>query len=477
MKQQYATAEGMTLVTESNAQELRLADIEKSKHWLGLALISIIVAGVLSLALVVGRIPIFAELLGDPSWIKRSLIVHVNLALNVWPYAFITSLFYLIPRPKLHNRFFNKLMLALGAIGIITMSVPGYLKSTEVLLTNYIPTLNHPLFFIGLIIFGLSMLGVFIDGLALSFQKAEYKNAILGPEIHVGLKAAALAFLSAMLTFYGSWLTTPVSYESKDYFELVFWGGGHILQVVSVCGMLCVWLTLTKQLTKKSVLTHSQSLLVFLILVLPTFAGPFMATLGTIKPSYYINFTHLMRYGIWPIVLVVLVKVIFDLIKNKDSVKLSLAQENKRHYFNGLIVSFSLTITGFVLGMMISTSTTLIPAHYHAAIGGVTASFMTMAYFLLTTYSKAFSVKRASIQVTLYGIGQFIFVAGFAMAGLFGALRKSYGNEQHVKSFAEYVGLTVMGVGGAIALVGGFLFLIIAMKAYLDKKTMEKNYV
>lgn len=480
MKQDQLSIIQSCYALEKNELVESFTDLKKSKYWLGIALVSIIIAGILSLALVVGRIPIFAEILGDPSWIKRSLIVHVNLALNVWPYAFITSLFYLVPRPKPNNTsFMNHFPLIVAVIGIVCMSIPGYLKSTEVLLTNYIPTLNHPLFFFGLILFGLSMLSVYVNGLALTFSSNNLNpSKFLGFEIQTGLKAAALTFLAAILTFYGSWLTTPSSYESKDYYELLFWGGGHILQVVSVCGMLSVWLTLTKQLTKKSVLTHDQSLMVFFILILPTFLGPILSTLESLKPSYYKNFTLLMRYGIWPIVLIVLIKTIFDLIKNINAVKKSLSEDTgKKHYLHGLIVSFSLTITGFILGMMISTSTTLIPAHYHASIGGVTASFMTMTYFLLRTYGSKFSVKKASRQVLLYGIGQFVFVAGFAMAGIFGALRKSYGNEQHVRSFAEYVGLSIMGAGGFIALIGGFLFLIISMKAYINKNETEKKYV
>lgn len=480
MKQEQLAVVNAHSVENVSNDVVLFVDLKKSKLWLGFALTSIILAGVLSLALVIGRIPIFASVLGDPSWIKRSLIVHVNLALNVWPYAFITSLFYLVPRPRVEkNSAGTHFPLALAIIGVICMSVPGYLKSTEVLLTNYIPTLNHPLFFVGLVIFCISMLIVFVNGLSLTFYGSNHNtNKLLGNEIQIGLKAAALAFIAAVLTFFGSWLTTPTTFESKVYYELVFWGGGHILQVVSVCGMLTVWLTMTKELTKKNVLTHSQGLIVFLILVLPTFLGPALATMDSLRPSYYMNFTLLMRYGIWPIVLIVLVKTLATLFKNKDEIKNSIVMENgKKHYLHGLIVSFGLTITGFILGMMISTSTTLIPAHYHASIGGVTASFMTMTYYLLKKYGKSINIKRASLQVLLYGVGQFIFVIGFAFAGIYGAMRKSYGSEQHVRSFAEYVGLSVMGVGGLIALIGGFLFLILAMKAYINKNEMEKNYV
>ena len=53
----------------------------------------------------------------------------------------------------------------------------------------------------------------------------------------------------------------------------------------------------------------------------------------------------------------------------------------------GVAVSVALTLLGFLLGAAIRGSNTIVPAHYHAAVGGVTVSFMSAALVLLGAVS------------------------------------------------------------------------------------------
>ena len=62
------------------------------KRWCGLAVASLVIAGLLSLAVVVGRLPVLSRLIDDPLLFKRCLVVHVDLALVVWFYAFLAAL-------------------------------------------------------------------------------------------------------------------------------------------------------------------------------------------------------------------------------------------------------------------------------------------------------------------------------------------------------------------------------------------------
>jgi heme/copper-type cytochrome/quinol oxidase subunit 1 len=107
----------------------------------------------------------------------------------------------------------------------------------------------------------------------------------------------------------------------------------------------------------------------------------------------------------------------------------------------------------------------MVPAHYHASIGGVTAAFMTLSYLVLTALGLSIEspkIKRAaSWQPVVYGVGQMVFAAGFAMAGAYGMSRKVYGAEQASRGLAESIGLGVMGIGGLIAIAGGVLFLVV----------------
>src|SRR5688572_16192820 len=62
------------------------------KRWCSLAVGSLVVAGLLSLAVVVGRLPVLSRIIDDPLFFKRCLVVHVDLALVVWFYAFLAAL-------------------------------------------------------------------------------------------------------------------------------------------------------------------------------------------------------------------------------------------------------------------------------------------------------------------------------------------------------------------------------------------------
>jgi heme/copper-type cytochrome/quinol oxidase subunit 1 len=130
---------------------------------------------------------------------------------------------------------------------------------------------------------------------------------------------------------------------------------------------------------------------------------------------------------------------------------------------SGFFVSALLTLLGVALGAGIRGSNTMIPAHYHASIGGITAAFMTVTYLMLPAFGFSISSRRlrrvAAWQPAVYGIGQMIFASGFALAGIYGMSRKVYGAEQAGRGLGESIGLGVMGVGGLIAVVGGLLFL------------------
>ena len=128
----------------------------------------------------------------------------------------------------------------------------------------------------------------------------------------------------------------------------------------------------------------------------------------------------------------------------------------------------ALTLLGFILGAMIRGSNTVVPAHYHASIGAVTVAFMAVTQLLLEPLGLSLPRRFPRLvawQPVLFGIGQSIFAAGFALAGAAGMERKVYGVEQ-VRSATQTVGLAIMGIGGLIAVAGGLLFLAIVGAAW-----------
>jgi len=135
----------------------------------------------------------------------------------------------------------------------------------------------------------------------------------------------------------------------------------------------------------------------------------------------------------------------------------------------GLAGSATLTVLGFILGSLIRTSSTLVPGHYHCAIGAVTIALMAAAYDFCATVTPKHqpqpALRFARPQLMLFGGGQAIFGLGFALAGAYGLGRKQYGIEQHVRSLGEYLGLSVMGLGGLVAVAGGVFFLVVMVRS------------
>lgn len=64
---------------------------------MGLAFVSLVLAGMLSLLLAVGRLPGLHEAFGDPLFFRRCLVVHVDPALLVWFESFLAAPHLLVP--------------------------------------------------------------------------------------------------------------------------------------------------------------------------------------------------------------------------------------------------------------------------------------------------------------------------------------------------------------------------------------------
>jgi hypothetical protein len=246
----------------------------------------------------------------------------------------------------------------------------------------------------------------------------------------------------------------PAGLETQAHYEVLFWGSGHVLQVVSATAMVTVWLMLARALRGGPAVGGGLSVILFALLLLPWFAAPLLPLHGVWSATYRTGFTRLMQFGMLP-VLVFLVLMVPVLRRSRVFRDARAA---------ALMVSVLLTIAGMVLGAMIRDSNTVVPAHYHASIGAVTVAFMGGSYHLLKIHGRSL----LAWQPLVFGGGQFTFALGFAMAG---TTRKIYGAEQAARTFSESFGLVVMGVGGLIAVAAGISFLFVAGRALLAWRT------
>jgi cytochrome c oxidase subunit 1 len=441
-----------SLLLPAPAPEDTTADAA-ARGWFRYAVGSLVLAGLLSLLLVVGRLPFLGWLFTDPLFFRRALVVHVDLAIVVWFQAGTLAFLALGLGPRL-PRDAARGALALAGAGLAGLLAGAVLPGAEPVLANYVPVIDHPVYFMGLAAW---MAGAgWFCALALG-TPARTDDRALAPGALTALRGAAAANLIALLTFLGAWRTTPAQ-APAGYFEMLFWGGGHVLQAANAAALLGLWLQLARRWTGGDPLGRGAVGALITALVLPQVLLPVLAFQGTATTAYLPLATHLMRWTIFPPVLVVLAALALRVHR----LRATLDWRDPRAV--GLAGSATLTVLGFILGALIRGSSTLVPGHYHCAIGAVTIALMASAYDFRPAGAPAVARRLARPQLLLFGAGQGVFGLGFALAGAYGLGRKQYGAEQHVRGVGEYAGLGVMGLGGLVAVTGGLLFLAVMLR-------------
>ena len=447
-----------------------------ARAWFALAFAALVIAGVFAFVPVIGRTPGLSGLIEDPALAKRFLVVHVDLALLVWFGAMEQALFHSVASRSAPRAF--RIGAALAAwLGTLLMLASLGWADAEPVLSNYVPVLDHPVFLTGLGLFGAGMLLGFVSGpLALSQEKLAWGSLLPAASIP-GLRTCAIAFVIAILTMAAAAQTLPVVYTREPlyplhFYESTFWGGGHILQVANVAAMMSAWLLLLSPAMGGSPVSRRVATVVFGLLLLPHLSGPLFALLGAQTGSYFSAFTELMRWGIFPAVLIMLALLCFALVRRSRAGLMP-----RRWWLEPGVAGFGasaiLTLTGFICGALISGSNVMIPAHYHASIGGVTAAFMAAAFPVMEHLRLGRLGPKgrlaSALQPMLFGVGQVTFVVGLALAGLHGMARKVYGAEQQVSTAQQHLGLAIMAIGGVLAVTGGGLFVVLVISAWRNR--------
>jgi cytochrome c oxidase subunit 1 len=454
----------MIVVTDNASHEATAA-----RRWLALAIGSLVVAGVLSLMLVVARMPPFDRLVSDPLFFRRCLVVHVDLALVVWFYAFASSLLCAIG-PSGTFSITARLAPFVSTAGVALMIASAWSSGAQPVLANYVPMIDDVKFEIGIALFGAGVIAGFLD--ARLVTRAAPSGAVLPlpAAAEPGLRAAAILILVAALTFASSWLGAPAGLTPDTLVELANWGGGHVLQAAITCVLLSVWIVLATPESGEAPMSRRVSSALFAVLVFPWLLAPLLTMMGIQDIGARQTFTLLMEWGIFPVVLVVLALVVRAIVRSG-------VRRDPRLF--GLAASCGLSLLGFVLGALVHGSNTIVPAHYHASIGAVTAAFMTVAPMLLARLGYPVQRPRLArimrVQPAVYGVGQMVFATGFALAGAHGMARKVYGPEQAGRGVPETIGLVVMGIGGFVAVAAGIVFLVTVITAWRDGRAAHRT--
>lgn len=421
--------------------------------WLKLGIASLIGAGVFALLVVLSRTPYIQDIFPWIDFFHTALVVHVNLSVLLWFLAFAGILWTLNSSPRFLVIGRQALVLAFGGAAMITLS--PFIDTGKPLMSNYVPVIQSTLFFTGLIVFAVG-----ITLLALrSMMAVPAANLWRGTEgsIRVGLSAASISLLFALVAFGWSYLITPKMMDSRVYYDVLFWGGGHVLQFTYALLMSTGWLCLAGACGAKIPLTPRVASFFFMLGLLPLLYVPviYLSYNGVIG-DYMSQFTQLMRVGGSFAAVPIGLAVLYAMMKGgRNSATAPLR--------GALLSSLLLFAVGGGISLLIKDSSTIITAHYHGTGGAVSLAFMGLTFHLLPRLGyREPNVKLATLMSYVYGVGQLLHLLGLLWSGGYGVQRKVAGG---LHGFAQTAGMGLMGLGGLIAVVGGLMFLVVVYKA------------
>ncbi|MBN8828413.1 MAG: hypothetical protein J0H68_06880 [Sphingobacteriia bacterium] len=420
--------------------------------WVNISIFALAVAGVFSILIVFLRTPYLQNFLPKDLF-SNSLAVHVNLSVLVWMLASLAMWWSIYLNSSKIINLGSAILSGLGAL-IISLS-PFYNFDKPALMNNYVPIIDNPFFFMGLLIF-LSGILIISTKVAVNFIVSfNFKdinfNIAASSSVIVVLALCSLVAANNQLK-----LIPDSSNISKfEAYEMLFWGFGHILQFAFTQGFIGALILITlkdKQIGKgEGFLINLLLWINCLVTILPL---KIQIAQNDLLKDYVVVYTNHMKYYGGMVPTIFMIYSLFKLIQNKPKPLFNL-------YTLSIFGSILLFSVGGYLGMQIVGTNVKIPAHYHGSIVAITIMFMGFYYFL---FEKLFDLKfnkSAYYQIGLYAFGQLMHITGLAISGGYGALRK---NPNQVIDFKLKITMGIMGLGGLIAIIGGLTFVINMLK-------------
>ena len=414
--------------------------------WFILAVSALAFSGIYSFFPYALRTPVLAKLLNMQELFNVSLMVHVNLGVLVWFLSSSAMLMQIVIKDKFMTISFTSFIASM--MGTIFIIASPFMGESEPVKNDYVPILHSLTFILGISLF---LSGIFLQVIVTLLSFDQIKGDVLKFTIYM----SAMIFIIAVICFVKSAIELKAIAANRfidllEYYQLLFWGAGHILQFNYVQLIIFVWLAIS--LSSHIKVAFCLQWMNFL-LVLAAVAIYWLYPLDSLELNDF--FTAHMKYVGGILVMVIGILVCYTFISRRELISSKLD-------FVTFFASIFLILSGGFIGYLIFEANVTVPAHYHGVILGITVGMMGLFYKILPELGfKRVSEKLAIWQILLYTIGQFIHVVALAISGGYGVLRKDPGAALSLKA-KLFMG--AMGIGGSIALIGGVLFVILIFK-------------
>ena len=448
--------------------EMDPAQTRICRRWLQLGVLALGLAGLFAVLLVLSRMPGSEAFFPWVDFFRTALVVHVDQSVLIWFLSMAGLVGALLIRPSPAFRIWQQLAFALALTGTLGIALSAFVGQGAPLMNNYVPVLQRPFFFIMLGIFGL---GVAVQALLVLFAHRGLRRSPDGA-LHLptvaGVSVSLAVVISLLAVVTAAW-QMPAGVEGQAYYEYLFWGGGHSLQFAYSQLVILAWLLLAWHSGVSLPGRGAWYAWLLVIGFLPVLSTPLIYLLyETVSLESRTAFTRQMQMGGGLAVIPVGALLIWGLLRSAP------ADSACRPLRRSLWMSLLLFFAGGLIALFISGVNTIIPAHYHGSIVGVTLGLMGLAYLLLPRLGYAAAKGRlAEWQPWIYGLGQLLHIAGLAASGAMGIQRKTAGAAQGLDSLAAKAAMGVMGLGGLLAVIGGILFVWIMLKAFVQRAEVQ----
>ncbi len=455
------------VVSKANSVAKAGALREELRGWAALAIGSLALAGIMAVLIAVSRIPgIQAFGIWPLDFFAKGLVIHVIFSLVVW---FLTVFALLVSMATFEIAGEEVRAGALGGIGALTAAaaypllfLTSFDHTSAASLNNYIPVIQHHAYYDGLV---LLTLGIAMPVLRLLLNlPARWLEM---PPLPLAMTAGSFIYLIAMICFaiagYLSWGGTL----SKELNEILFWGGGHILQFLFCLLMLTGWFILARASLGESAIGRDSLRIAALLLLAFTLPGPFLFRVFDMQSDTFRSAFRYLQFVMALPTLLVGVPLLFGIAKAKEKGPLPWRDPG----FIALALSLTLFAVGGLMGQVINGVDTRTPAHYHAVITAVSVAAvgLMLTYCLPALERTPENSRWLRLQIWLYGGGQLFACIGLFLAGQNGAPRKTPTSLAALTEPAV-IGMFLNGIGALIAVAGGVMFVVTVIRALWPKE-------
>lgn len=434
------------------------------RSWALLAAGSLAVAGIFAFLLAMSRVPGIERIVTWPSqFFSKGLVIHVVFSLVVWFLTVFAVLVSLATRqiasgPVLAAPL-GRAGLALAAMAFPMLFLPALNDAAVPTLNNYIPAIIHPFYYGGLVLLAI---GILLPVIRFLINVRRYGTGT--DPLPQAMLAGSFVYIMALVSFALALSKLWGTEFSHAFNEHLFWGGGHVLQFLNCLMLLAGWQILSREAfgtpgADPDIFRLATRLIAGFVLPALIFYIAWEAFAFKQTEAF-----RRLKFVLALPVLLVGIPVAVEILRQRAT--RGLPWSNLA--FLALALSGLVFAAGGVMGLLVTGADTRTPAHYHAVIAGVNLSLMgLMLTVVLPRLQRPPAPGRSlTLQLKLFGYGQFMAAIGLFIAGGYGAPRKTPSGSVDLVSGAM-VGMTLNGIGALIAVIGGIMFIITMLRALL----------